>query len=65
MASITVCDLADRVLSSILDADCAAIVQKPLEANGIQFMFFDLMKKKATSFAFSSENRRKKFGGVV
>ena len=43
-ASITVCDLADRVLSSILDADCAATVQKHLEANGIQFMFFDLMK---------------------
>ena len=28
---ITVCDLADRVLSSILDADCAAVVQKHLE----------------------------------
>ena len=41
VASITVCDLADRVLSSILDADCAAIVQKHLEANGITFMLGD------------------------
>ena len=28
---ITVCDLADRVLSSILDHDCAAMMQKHLE----------------------------------
>ncbi len=44
--SITVCDLADRVLSSILDNDCAAIVQKHLEANGISF----LLKDTAASF---------------
>lgn len=34
---VTVCDLAPRVLSSILDDDCAAIVQKHLESCGIQF----------------------------
>ena len=39
--SITVCDLADRVLSSILDADCATIVQRHLEANGIRFLLGD------------------------
>ncbi len=39
--SITVCDLADRVLSSILDADCAAIVQRHLEENGIRFRLGD------------------------
>ncbi len=39
--SITVCELADRVLSSILDTDCAAIVQRHLEANGIQFLLGD------------------------
>ena len=26
---------------------------------------FELLKKVATTFAFSGENRRKKFGGVV
>lgn len=41
VASITVCDLADRVLSSILDKDCAAIVQDHLEKNGLNFMLSD------------------------
>ena len=36
--SITVCDLAPRVLSSILDDKCAAVMQKHLEENGISFM---------------------------
>ena len=35
--SVTVCDLAPRVLSSILDDECAAIVQKHLEDCGIAF----------------------------
>lgn len=35
---ITVCDLAPRVLSSILDDKCAALMQKHLEANGIEFL---------------------------
>ncbi|MBQ7714816.1 MAG: NAD(P)/FAD-dependent oxidoreductase [Clostridia bacterium] len=39
--SITVCDLADRVLSSILDTECAALMQKHLEEHGIEFMLAD------------------------
>lgn len=39
--SITVCDLADRVLSSILDGDAAEIVQNHLEENGINFLLGD------------------------
>lgn len=39
--SITVCDLAPRILSSILDEECAAIMQKKLEEHGIQFMLGD------------------------
>lgn len=39
--SITVCDLADRILSSILDSECASIMQKHLEKNGIHFMLED------------------------
>ncbi|MBR5768816.1 MAG: NAD(P)/FAD-dependent oxidoreductase [Clostridia bacterium] len=39
--SITVCDLADRVLSSILDADCASVIQRHLEENGISFLLSD------------------------
>lgn len=41
VASITICDLADRVLSSILDTECAAVMQKHLEANGISCMLGD------------------------
>lgn len=36
--SVTVCDLADRVLSSILDAPAAAFMQKHLEQNGLTFL---------------------------
>ncbi len=39
--SITVCDLAPRVLSSILDDTCAALMQKKLEEHGIRFMLGD------------------------
>ena len=38
---ITVCDLADRVLSSILDHDCAARMQARLEQNGVRFLLSD------------------------
>ena len=34
---ITVCDLSDHILSSILDFDDAMLVQKHLERNGIKF----------------------------
>lgn len=39
--SITVCDLATRVLSSILDDECATPMQAHLEKNGIKFMLGD------------------------
>ena len=41
VGEITVCDLADRVLSSVLDAECAAMMQCRLEANGIRFLLGD------------------------
>lgn len=37
VAKVTVCDLADRVLSSILDAPCAARMQRVLETHGVEF----------------------------
>ena len=45
VSEITVCDLADRVLSSILDNECAEIMQKHLEKNGIKFMLSDSVDK--------------------
>lgn len=59
VASITVCDLADRVLSSILDSDCAAIIQKHLEANGIRFMLSD------TAVSFHETSAQMKSGKTV
>ena len=38
---ITVCDLATRVLSSILDDECAGVMQARLAENGIKFMLGD------------------------
>ncbi|MBQ6266983.1 MAG: NAD(P)/FAD-dependent oxidoreductase [Clostridia bacterium] len=48
---ITVCDLADRVLSSILDAAAAARVQKHLEAQGIRFLLGDSVAQFSADFA--------------
>lgn len=41
VGSITVCDLSERILSSILDSDSAHIVQKHIEKNGISFLMGD------------------------
>ena len=50
--SITVSDLATRVLSSILDDDCAKYMQKVLEEHGVSFILGDSVqafdKDKAT-----------------
>ena len=55
---ITVCDLAGRVLSSILDDDCAATVQKHLEDNGLKFLLADSVTKfdKNTAYMKSGKN---------
>lgn len=45
VGSITVCDLAPRILSSILDDECAAFMQKGLEEHGISFMLSDSAEK--------------------
>ncbi len=45
VASITVCDLADRILSSIFDVETAAVMQKHIEKNGISFMLSDTVER--------------------
>lgn len=59
VAQITVCDLADRVLSSILDSECAAIMQSHLEKNGIQFCLSD------TAVRFCENTAEMKSGKTV
>ena len=63
--SITVCDLADRVLSSILDTDCAAIVQRHLEANGIQFLLGDTAVRFDKNFAQMKSGKTVEFDTLV
>lgn len=43
--SITVCDLADRVLSSILDEEGAKTVQAHLEQHGLRFLLGDTVAR--------------------
>lgn len=59
VGSITVCDLADRVLSSILDAPCAASVQTHLEEKGITFLLGD------TVLRFEENRAHMKSGNTV
>lgn len=62
---ITVCDLADRVLSSILDADCAAVVQKYLEENGIEFLLADTAVRFEQNTAFMKSGKTVDFDLLV
>lgn len=41
VAGVTVCDLADRILPNVLDAECASLLERHLEANGIQLYMND------------------------
>lgn len=58
-ASITVCDLADHVLPSILDAGSASILQSHLEQNGVRFMLSD------TAERFDGQTAHMRSGGTV
>lgn len=59
VGKITVCDLAPKVLSSILDDEAANEVQKKLEENGIDFMLSD------TAESFDGNTAAMKSGKTV
>lgn len=63
--SITVCDLADRVLSSILDRDCAALVQDHLEQNGIRFLLGDTVQRFEEHRAYMKSGTEVEFDLLV
>ena len=65
VGSITVCDLADRVLSSILDSDCAGVVQKHLEANKIKFLLGDTVERFDGNKAFMKSGKQVNFDILV
>lgn len=65
VGSITVCDLADRVLSSILDSECAAVIQDHLEENGIRFLLSDSAVKFEKNTAFMKSGKTVDFDVLV
>lgn len=65
VASVTVCDLADRVLSSILDGECAERMQKVLEDNGVKFYLKNSVQKFEGKKAFLQDGTEIDFDVLV
>ena len=65
VGKITVCDMADRVLSSILDESCASVMQKKLEDNGIEFMLSDSVERFEKNKAFMKSGAEVEFDILV
>ncbi len=63
--SITVCDLAPLVLSSILDDTCAGLIQKKLEEKGIRFLLGDSVTKFDVSRAYMKSGYEVSFDVLV
>lgn len=63
--SITVCDLADRVLSSILDAECSAVMKKHLEENGVKLLLGDTAERFEENRAFMKSGKKISFDVLV
>ena len=65
VGKITVCDLADRVLSSILDNDCAAFVRKRLEEKGMRFLLSDSAVRFDKDTAYMKSGKTVKFDILI
>lgn len=63
--SITVCDLAGRVLSSILDDECASFVKRHLEEKGISFLLNDSVLSFENGRAFMKSGKTQDFDVLV
>lgn len=63
--SVTVCDLADRVLSSILDSECASIMEKALTDHGVKFMLKDSVAEFKPDFAVMNSGKEVPFDVVI
>lgn len=65
VGSVTVCDLADRVLSSILDRQCADLMRKHLEKQGISFLLSDSVESFECSTAKLKSGKTVEFDILV
>ena len=65
VGKITVCDLAENVLSSILDEDTAPTVQAHLEENGIEFLMGDSVRSFNKNIAIMQSGKQVEFDVLV
>lgn len=65
VASVTVCDLADRILPSIFDAECAGLMQKHLEAKGIKFILGNSASEFGENYAIMQDGSKVEFDILV
>ena len=65
VGSITVCDLADRVLPSILDSACAGMMQAHLETHGVRFLLGDTAAKFEPNAAHMRSGRTEEFDILI
>ncbi len=63
--SITVCDLAPRVLSSILDEECAGMMQAHLEQQGMTFMLGDTVTRFSGNTAVMQSGKTVEFDRLI
>jgi len=63
--SITVCDLADRILSSIFDADSSEMMKKHIESKGIKFILGDTVSRFEKNKAIMKSGKEVKFDILV
>lgn len=57
--SVTVVDMADRILPSILDSEGAAIVQRGLEERGVKFCLSDSAERFESNTAYLKNSKQK------
>ena len=63
--SVTVCDMADHLLPSVLDKECAAPLQKRMEDNGIRFILGDSVSEFRGKTAILKSGRTAEFDVLV
>lgn len=64
-ADMTVIDLADRILPSILDEDASAIMQKHIESKGVKFILGTSVKEFSENSALLNNGDTVKFDMVI
>lgn len=64
-ADITVIDLADRILPSILDEEASAIMQKHIESKGVKFILGTSVKEFSESSALLTNGETVQFDMVI